>query len=324
MRILVAEDDPVLRRILETFLQQRGYEVVVATDGAAAWEQLQAKDAPRMAVLDWVMPGMDGVEICRKVRKRVAQPYVYLLLLTSKGEKREVVNGLESGADDYLTKPFNPQELAARLRAGERILDLEDNLMAAQEVLQLRATHDALTGLLNRAAILEILQRELPRARREASAVGLLLADLDEFKRINDTYGHLAGDAVLQETARRLAGSVRTYDAVGRYGGEEFLIVMPGCDGATACLRAEHMRAALAAHPMQIDAGAIPVTLSVGAISSSDWREADADALLRHADEALYRAKAAGRNRVELALPGELAAGRASGGARVPVKTRES
>ncbi len=305
MRILVAEDDPVLQRMLESFLKKWGYEVAVAKDGAEAWEILEGEEAPRMAVLDWMMPGMDGVEVCRRVRKRVTQAYVYILLLTAKGEKFDVVDGLESGADDYLTKPFHPQELQARLRTGKRILELEDHLVATQEVLRFKATHDALTGLWNRAAILDLLQRELVRAHREAAPLGVLMADLDHFKKINDTYGHLAGDEVLQEAARRLTGAVRVYDAVGRYGGEEFLIVLPGCDSTTTRDRAEHLRATVSGHPVEIVESAIAATLSIGAVSTGEWRAADAKALLRVADDALYRAKAAGRNRVELATPEE-------------------
>ncbi len=308
MRVLLAEDDSVLRRLLESLLGKWGYEVVAAQDGAEAWKLLQAQDAPRLALLDWMMPGMDGVEVCRAARRRVAQPYTYILLLTARDNKRDVVDGLESGADDYLSKPFHPQELEVRLRVGKRILELEDSLVAAREAMQFKATHDALTGLWNHAAILDILHRELVRARREHGSVGILLADLDHFKAINDTRGHLAGDDVLREVARRLTGAVRVYDAVGRYGGEEFLIVMPGCDPATTRDRAEHLRGAVGSQPAESSGGDIPITLSVGAVSSRDWgeAEADTDTLLRAADAALYRAKNAGRNRIEMAVSGEM------------------
>jgi len=324
VRVLLAEDDAVLRRLLESFLAKWSYEVVVAKDGAKAWEVLQAKNAPRLALLDWMMPGMDGVEVCREVRKRVAQPYTYILLVTAKKESSHVIDGLESGADDYLTKPFNPEELEARLRTSKRILDLEDHLVAAREAMHFRATHDALTGLWNRAAILDILQRELPRARREGTSLGLLLADLDHFKSINDTRGHMVGDEVLREAGRRLLASVRVYDAVGRYGGEEFLMVLPGCDESSTLEKAEQIRAAFETQPVGTSAGALRITLSIGALSASAWPERDTATLLRAADSALYGAKGTGRNRVELAVPAEAStAARQPGEARQAVENKE-
>ena len=303
MKILIAEDDSVSRRMLTSLLSRSGYEVVAVEDGVKAWEILQAEDAPRLALLDWMMPGMDGVGVCRQARKQVGRPYAYLILLTAKGGKVDVIEGLESGADDYLTKPYDAQELKARMRVGLRILELEDNLVASRDAMQFKATHDPLTGLWNRGAVLDFLQRELSRARREKSALGILLCDLDHFKRINDTRGHEAGDEVLREVARHFKGAVRPYDAVGRYGGEEFLILLPGCDLPTTLERAEELRAAISAQPVQTAQGNIPVTLSMGVLVSRDWPQMDADALLRTADGALYRAKAAGRNRVELARP---------------------
>ena len=303
MKILIAEDDSVSRRMLTALLSRSGYEVVAVEDGVKAWEILQAEDAPRLALLDWMMPGMDGVDVCRQARKQVGRPYAYLILLTAKGGKVDVIEGLESGADDYLTKPYDAQELKARMRVGLRILELEDNLVASRDAMQFKATHDPLTGLWNRGAVLDFLQRELSRARREKSALGILLCDLDDFKCINDTRGHEAGDEVLREVARHFKGAVRPYDAVGRYGGEEFLILLPGCELPTTRQRAEELRAAIAAQPVQTAQGNIPVTLSMGVLVSRDWPQMDADALLRTADDALYRAKAAGRNCVELARP---------------------
>lgn len=168
------------------------------------------------------MPGLDGPGVCRSDRKRKDQSYVYMILLTSKEKKEDVVAGLESGADDYLTKPFDPEELKARLRTGMRILDLEDRLIEAREEMRFQATHDSLTSLWNRGVIMELLGRELARSRREAKCTAILLGDLDHFKHINDTYGHLAGDEVLRETARRLVSSVRSYDFVGRLAAKNF------------------------------------------------------------------------------------------------------
>src|SRR6202049_760558 len=197
MKILIADDDPVSSRLLDRLLVKWGYEVIAAHDGAEAWEVLKAENAPRVALLDWIMPGLDGVEICRRARARSSQPYVYIMLLTANDKVGNLVEGLESGADDYLTKPFHPQELRARLRVGLRMLDLEGRLVEARESLRFKASHDSLTTIWNRGAIIEMLERELSRARRDGSSGGILLADFDHFKRVNDTRGHLVGDEVL-------------------------------------------------------------------------------------------------------------------------------
>jgi two-component system cell cycle response regulator len=305
VRVLIAEDDAVIRRLLESFLGRWGYEVVTALDGGSAWEILQAEGAPRIAVLDWMMPVMDGVEVCRAVRQRDAAGYTYILLLTSRDDRKDLLEGLDSGADDYLTKPFHPDELRARIRAGRRIFDLENRLLAAREDLQFKADHDTLTGLWNRGAVLERLDQELARARRESSSIGILLLDLDHFKAINDGSGHLAGDQVLREVAQRMSAAVRSYDVVGRYGGEEFLVLLPVCGAEEARERAEQIRLAIAARPIVTREGSHTVTASLGAIGTADRPQADAASLLRLADAALYGAKAAGRDRVVLASPGD-------------------
>ena len=305
MKILIADDDPVSRLVVERSLQKWGYDVVSVTDGNTAHQSLLADNPPRLAVLDWMMPGFTGPELCREVRQRVGRPYTYLLLVTSREGKEDVISGLNAGADDYLTKPVHPDELQARLRVGERILELEDKLVAAQVVLQHKATHDELTGLLNRAAIMDLLRRELARAPREKSYCGILLADLDHFKVVNDTLGHAAGDDVLREAGVRLTAGVREYDAVGRYGGEEFLIVLPGCDATALRDRAEHVLAAFRDQPFEAGGKPLRVTLSIGAASSSDWPGLPPDRLVRLADESLYHAKRGGRDRAEVALRDE-------------------
>lgn len=301
MKILVAEDDAVSRRLLEMMLFRAGYDVVTAADGSTAASLLTAEDGPRLALLDWMMPGEDGPSVCREVRRQREQPYVYMVLLTSKESKDDIIAGLESGADDYLTKPYHAEELKARLRTGQRILHLEDKLVEAREEMRFRATHDALTGLWNHAMILDLLQREVSRAQREGNSVAVLMCDLDHFKRINDTYGHLVGDELLRETARRLLSSVRPYDAVGRYGGEEFLVVMPGCNTARARERAEEIRTTVGECPVMTTQGPVSFTLSVGALASGDWGRTTPVQLLKEVDAALYRAKAEGRNRVAYA-----------------------
>ena len=205
MKILIADDEPVSRRMLQGLLTKWGYEVVAAEDGKVAWERLNSADAPRIALLDWMMPERNGVDVCRELRLQRPEPYTYILLLTAKDAKESVVEGLESGADDYLTKPFHPQELKARLRVGIRLLELEDTLVQAREAMRFKATHDALTGIWNRGTILETLERETLRSRREGTSLGVIIGDLDHFKSVNDTYGHLIGDRVLRETVEAVA-----------------------------------------------------------------------------------------------------------------------
>jgi two-component system cell cycle response regulator len=301
MKILIADDEPVSRRMLQSLLGKWGYEVDSAEDGDAAWEKLKVPGAPRMALLDWMMPGQNGVDVCRALRKLRPEPYTYILLLTARDAKESVFEGLESGADDYLTKPFNPPELKARIRVGLRVLDLEDNLVQAREAMRFKATHDVLTGVWNRGAILETLEREVWRSRREGGSLGVLIADLDHFKSVNDTYGHLAGDAVLREVTKRMKMDVRPYDAVGRYGGEEFLILLPGCGPTETRDKAERLREQISSAPIDTPAGVLKVTMSIGGVSTGEWPEEAPNQILQMADSALYRAKEEGRNRTVMA-----------------------
>jgi two-component system cell cycle response regulator len=298
--VLIAEDDPIFRHLLQNWLQRWDYRVVAVDNGLDAWTALQKPDAPQMAILDWMMPGMDGIDICRKLRSRERGLYKYVLLLTSKDDKNDVVAGLESGADDYLTKPFDVDELRARVRAGKRILDLQRALVDAQKALQFEAAHDRLTNLWNRGAIMDLLQKEMHRRERSHGPLGVIMADLDHFKNINDSYGHLVGDSVLQEAARRLAGAVRGYDSVGRYGGEEFLVVLPGCNASDLISSAERLRHSIADQPIATTAGPLCVTLSIGlaAVDTSSQDLPSCETLVRAADTALYTAKAQGRNQV--------------------------
>jgi len=304
MKILVAEDDLVTRRMLEAYLGKWGYEVLKASDGQQAWQVLQHEHAPRLAILDWMMPGMDGTSVCREVRKLNLQPYTYLILLTTRGFKQDVIEGLESGADEYLTKPFDPFELKARLRSGVRIVELQDRLIQAQEALREQAMRDALTGLLNRRATLDLFLAEMSRARREKTPLSLMMLDIDHFKPVNDRFGHLMGDEVLCDVARRLRVSARNYDLVGRFGGEEFLIVAPRCRPTDALIQAERLREAVCSHPITLKDTSLAVTISVGVATALEPDQLDMEALLNTADQALYRAKEAGRNRVEGDIPG--------------------
>lgn len=298
---MIAEDDRVSRAILKLNLEKWGYEVVVCTDGLQAWNELQKPDAPRMAILDWMMPGMDGIQVCQAVRELHQQAYVYILLLTAKNLKQDLLAGLNAGADDYLTKPMDPQELELRLRAGRRILDLQSELIAAREGLHIQATQDSLTGVWNRRAVLETLQSELVRSVRQHVPLGVILGDLDHFKSVNDTHGHAVGDTVLREAASRMVAALRPYDRLGRYGGEEFLIVAPGCSLGDVAGVAERLRQALLAEPIQTGHGTIGISGTFGVTSSACFSHSDAEALIQAADEALYQAKASGRNCVQAA-----------------------
>lgn len=306
MRILIAEDDPVSCRLLEATLVKWGHQVVVTHNGDEAWNALQRDDAPSLAIIDWMMPGVDGVEICRRTRaqSKTTSPYRYLVLLTAKTQTEDMIEGMNAGADDYITKPFEFEQLRVRLRAAKRILDLESNLLTTQKALRHQAMHDHLTGLWNRSAVIAILGRELARARREDRVVSVVVADIDHFKRVNDEYGHAAGDEILCQTARILDVNLREYDAVGRYGGEEFLIIMPGCDLENARRRADQLRTTVENAKILVSEASISLTLCMGVANSSGYATKEADAIIQAADAAMYVAKRNGRNRVELACDG--------------------
>ena len=302
MKILVADDDPVSRRLMERILQQSGYEVIPVENGRQAAHELAREGGPRLALIDWMMPGLDGPGVCQEVRTRHNDLYVYIVLLTSKESSEDIVKGLEAGADDYLTKPCRPAELKARLHTGRRILQLEDKLVEAREGMRFKATHDPLTSLWDRGAILTLLRSELNRSERAHSPISLLLCDIDHFKSINDGYGHQTGDEVLEEVSTRLLDGVRSHDAVGRYGGEEFLVLLNGCNGEQLKERAESIRGSISCSPFSTSHGSIAVSMSMGAITIENWDSSiTMEQFLGQADVALYRAKAAGRNRVEYA-----------------------
>lgn len=294
MKVLIADDDPLSLLYLQDTLQDWGYEVETVADGTSACERLQQPDAPMLAIIDWMMPGMDGIDVCRLVRASVKDRYVYLIMLTSRSETEFVVEAMNAGADDFIGKPFNVEELQVRIRAGRRISDLEQKL-------RLKASHDALTGIYNRGAVIDILEKEMDRHGRDHQPVAIIFADLDHFKRVNDVYGHLAGDAVLREVSRRVGSVLRPYDSLGRYGGEELLIVLPACDAAGAVEVAERVRAVVAAQPVVTEFGAISSSLSIGVAVARTGSGLSCSSLIHVADNALYQAKEGGRNRIELA-----------------------
>ncbi len=294
--VLVAEDDAVFRRVLERQLQNWGYQAIVVEDGTEAWEILQQPNPPELLILDWMMPGIDGLELCRRIRQKQDDRYQYVVLLTGKDEKEDVIEGLNSGADDYLTKPFNIGELRARLRTGKRILALQRELIQAREALRFEATHDALTGLWSRGATLHLLESEMQRGARTRTSTGILMVDLDHFKNVNDTHGHLIGDEVLKEAAYRIGQAVRSYDFVGRYGGEEFLAILTNCTLADLHMVAERIRSAIADLPITTKTASVKATVSIGGVVAS--KGAHDLEFLAVADSALYEAKRTGRNRV--------------------------
>ena len=300
MRVLIADDDAVARRLLELTLTKWGYQVVPVAGGLEALQVLEAPGAPPLAILDWEMPGIAGVEVCRRSRKLAEGRYTYMILLTARDRKQDIVEGLQAGADDYICKPFDNYELQARVRSASRIVELQSELIASRDALEVLATRDSLTGQWNRRAIFDILSREISRSKRQKAPVAVILADVDRFKHINDSYGHLAGDRVLAEIAVRMATGLRTYDSIGRFGGEEFMVVAPECDKAAAQCLAERMRSAIEENPVRLGDNDLKVTVSVGVASGGAALPDMQNILLRAADAALYRAKQKGRNRVEI------------------------
>jgi diguanylate cyclase (GGDEF)-like protein len=299
MRILVADDDLTSRLVLAGVLRKWGHEVVATVDGTEAWDAMRRPDAPALAILDWMMPGLSGVEVCSRVRGLCSDQPPYLIILTSKGEKADVVAGLEAGADDYLAKPFDPGELRARVDVGRRIIELQVRLLEARDALAHEATHDPLTGALNRRAFADVLARAISEERRHHDGLALGICDVDEFKAVNDTHGHQVGDEVLVGIVRLITGSLRGHDVLGRYGGDEFVVLVRHVGAAGLRVLFERMRTAAADQPMHTRAGDLSVTLSFGV---SSWTEDQTeDELLAAADAALYRAKSAGRNRVCIA-----------------------
>jgi two-component system chemotaxis response regulator CheY len=302
LRILIAEDDRLSRRMLVRALGEMGHEVVAAADGLEAWEALERDDL-RLVIADWMMPRLDGLQLVRKIRAAGFDRYVYVILLTSRAQKTDIIEGLAAGADDYVTKPFDRDELAFRLSAGERVVRLEEELAARNEQLQQLALHDALTGIPNRRSLDQTLTKLLAHARRFERPLSVIMLDLDHFKRYNDGLGHDAGDEALRRVARLLASSTREVDEVFRYGGEEFCCLLPetgseGALGAAGRLRAAIEEEALP-HPDNPPAGVI--TISAGIATFDGESEMEGVDLIKAADRALYAAKAAGRNRVACA-----------------------
>ena len=298
MKILIAEDDNVTRHILEKSVTEMDFEVVSCKNGHDAWKILQSENPPHLLILDWMMPGMDGLEICRKVREQAKEPYTFILLLTSKGEQDDFVKGMEAGADDYVVKPFNHNDLRVRLKAGRRIVELNEELLYVRDNLEKQATHDKLTGLYNRHFMVEILEKEFSRALRHQSDLSCLLLDLDNFKDVNDTFGHTFGDLVLREFSAGLEQNIRKSDISIRYGGEEFMVLLPNTGIAGAQNIAEKIRATCEKKRYDDGHNSTTVTVSIGIASIKQHQLIDDKEIVACADKALYRSKAEGRNRI--------------------------
>lgn len=308
MKILVADDDPVSRHKIKRQLEKWSYEIVAVETGEEAWRILQGDAPPSMAILDWMMPDLEGVDLCRRIRAGEANQqdhYTYVVIMTVRDDIADLVEAMDAGADDFISKPYNPVELRVRVQAAKRILDLQRQIIAAREEFRRQAQRDPMTGVLNHQAILDALDIELDRSGRAGQAVSCILADLDHFKSVNDTYGHQAGDKVLIALTQCLKRTVRKYDVVGRYGGEEFMIVLPGSHAADALDIAERVRAQIASSAIESASGPINVTISMGVASTEHFPEAASELLIAEADKALYAAKRQGRNRVILARPAE-------------------
>lgn len=297
MKILIADDDALSRAILRDMLSDWPGEVVFAADGVQAWEALQDPNPPRIAVLDWVMPGADGVELASRLLVRGDNPFTYVVLLTGRDGDDDVVRALDAGAHDFLSKPFSPAVLAARLAVGRRLVMADDSVKSYAARMEALASIDALTGAANRRHFLEQSRRELRRAARNGDSTSVLLFDLDHFKRINDTFGHEQGDRVLRAVVDGLKGALRAADLVGRLGGEEFAVLLPQTGGAGAVEAAERVRAAVAS--VRVPAGGnFPwVSASVG-VAGVAAGELDVGRALQRADRAMYVAKDGGRDRV--------------------------
>ena len=299
MKILIADDDVTSRLVLSGVLRKHGHEVVETVNGVEAWDAMRRPDAPKLAILDWVMPGLAGVDVCRRTRTIESNQPPYMILLTSRDQKTDIVIGLEAGADDYLAKPFDPGELLARVDVGRRLVELQARLNEARDALAHEAMHDPLTGVLNRRAFAIVLSRELSRKGRHQNVLAVGICDVDHFKQINDTHGHQAGDEVLCGLVRLIGSNLRGHDVLGRHGGDEFVVVTEHSREDGAGILYERLRTAVAARPITTGAGDIPITISIGVkLAAAGDTEAE---LLAAADRALYQAKTSGRNQVRLA-----------------------
>ena len=302
MRILVVDDEPLSRQVLQAAVEQLGHQWTAAENGQAAWQCFN-QDRPDVLITDLLMPEVDGLELCRRVRADTRAGYTYIILVTVLGERQDIVRGMDAGADDYLIKPVQLFDLQARLIAAQRVTALHAELDRHRAELAHLARHDPLTGLGNRRSLQEDLELLHARSQRYRRGFALAMCDIDRFKAYNDTHGHQAGDQALRAVAATIAQELRGSDNVYRYGGEEFLLVLPEQNLDTALVAVERVRSAverLAIPQPAVGPGGI-LTLSAGIAAFGPGAATTAEELLQQADAALYRAKSAGRNQLALA-----------------------
>jgi len=295
MKILIAEDDFISCKALENNLKEWGYDVVSARDGNEAWDLAKQHDI-RLAILDWNMPGIDGIELSQKIRNEYQEEdskYIYIILLTGRGGQDDIIQGLSTGADDYMTKPYSFVELKYRVQNGERIIKNEDKRIRL-------ASLDNLTRLWNRNKIFDFLDTELSRGIRENTPTGVVMIDIDHFKRINDRYGHLIGDEVLVEVASRLKHAIRPYDRIGRYGGDEMLVVLPNCSNKEAKNIAKRLYDSVTKEKIPTEVGSLKINISIGCVSNENYIQVSRMELIQASDNALLSAKKKGRDRIIL------------------------
>lgn len=296
MNVLIAEDDYTSRMMLQAVLTKWGFKVTAVDNGTAALEALGHPDAPRLVILDWNMPGLTGLAVCKAIRERYPREPFYIIILTARVDKTHMVMGLDSGANDYIVKPYDKDEIRARVHVGKRMIDTQQELESARQALAWEARHDPLTGILNRRAILSELTDHMEKTGPPSGELYVALLDIDHFKQVNDRFGHQAGDDVLCEFTTQVVSGLGERHALGRYGGEEFLVLIPDTDTDAAHRRLTTIRQTLAATPLHTRSGPIPVTVSIGLAAWSPGQTLDT--LLARADEALYEAKRLGRNRI--------------------------
>jgi two-component system chemotaxis response regulator CheY len=297
LQVLVVDDSPVYRKLVEHALEGNPYSLTFAKSGREALD-LFARHSPAIVITDWMMPDLSGLELCQRLRADVHRGYTYIILLTSIAEKDNVVKGLAAGADDYLTKPFDPGELLARIGVGRRIIDLHRQIDAKNKLLEEMAHSDPLTGLPNRRAIEDWAARQLRGAARHGFPYWVVLADLDSFKSVNDTHGHAGGDLLLREFGDILKSFTRASDICGRLGGDEFLMVITHVEADGLYKTIERLREKLADYQFEIGNEKVSITASFGIAGFSGKDTLDFTTLVRRADKALYAAKRAGKNLV--------------------------